>query len=52
MGQICGNVSGILAIFVLSSAMSKHGVLAWTLPLMLSCHYYSKKLIKITLVFS
>ena len=44
--------SGIIAIFVLSSAMSKHGVLAWTLPLMLSCHYYSKKLTRITLVLS
>ena len=44
--------SCILAIFALSSAMSKHGVLAWTLPLMLSCHYYSKKLTKITLVLS
>lgn len=44
--------SGILAIFVLSSAMSKHGVLTWTLPLMLSCHYYSPKLTKMTLVLS
>ena len=45
-------LSGILAIFVLSSAMSKHGVLTWTLPLMLSCHYYSPKLTKMTLVLS
>lgn len=44
--------SCILAIFVLSSAMSKHGVLTWTLPLMLSCHYYSPKLTKMTLVLS
>ena len=44
--------SCILAIFVLSSAMSKHGVLAWTLPLMMSCHYYSPKLTKMTLVLS
>ena len=44
--------SCIMAIFVLSSAMSKHGVLAWTLPLMLSCHYYSPKLTKMTLVLS
>ena len=42
----------IFGIFVLSSAMSKHGVLLWTLPLMLSCHYYSRKLTIITLVLS
>ncbi|MCM1158713.1 MAG: PP2C family protein-serine/threonine phosphatase [Bacteroidales bacterium] len=43
---------GILGIFILSSAMPKHGVLAWTLPLLLSCHYYSKNLTRITLVAS
>lgn len=32
----------IMGVFILSSAMPKHGVLVWTLPLMLSCHYYSK----------
>lgn len=42
----------ILGVFILSSAMPKHGVLVWTLPLMLSCHYYSKKLTMITLVTS
>ncbi|MCM1261227.1 MAG: PP2C family protein-serine/threonine phosphatase [Butyrivibrio sp.] len=41
-----------MGIFILSSAMPKHGVLAWTLPLFLSCHYYSKKLTNITLVAS
>ena len=45
-------ISSILSIFALSGAMSKHGVLAWTLPLMLSCHYYSPKLTKMTLVLS
>lgn len=43
---------GIMGIFILSSAMPKHGVLAWTLPLMLCCHYYSKKLTHMTLVAS
>lgn len=43
---------GIMGIFILSSAMPKHGVIAWTLPLMLSCHYYSKKLTRMTLVAS
>lgn len=42
----------IMGVFILSSAMPKHGVLVWTLPLMLSCHYYSKKLTTITLIVS
>lgn len=45
---ICGTAS----IFILSSAMPKHGVLAWAVPLALSCHYYSKKLTRLTLVAS
>lgn len=43
---------GITGIFILSGAMPKHGVLAWTLPLMLCCHYYSKKLTHMTLAAS
>lgn len=43
---------GIMGIFILSSAMPKHGVLAWAVPLALSCHYYSKKLTQFTLVAS
>lgn len=42
----------VVGVFILSSAMPKHGVLVWTLPLMLSCHYYSKKLTTVTLVVS
>ena len=42
----------IVGVFVLSCAMPKHGLLAWALPLMLSCHYYSKVLIWLTLVLS
>lgn len=42
----------IIGVFILSSAMPKHGVLAWALPLMLSCHYYSKRLTQLTLVLS
>lgn len=42
----------IMGVFILSSAMPKHGVLVWTLPLMLSCHYYSKRLTRITLIVS
>ena len=45
---ICGTTS----IFILSSAMPKHGVLAWSIPLALSCHYYSKKLTRLTLIAS
>lgn len=45
---ICGTTS----IFVLSAAMPKHGVLAWAVPLALSCHYYSKKLTRLTLILS
>lgn len=43
---------GIISIFILSAAMPKHGVLAWAVPLALSCHYYSKKLTCITLAAS
>lgn len=43
---------GIMGIFILSSAMPKHGVLAWAVPLALSCHYYSRKLTQFTLVAS
>ena len=43
---------GIVGIFILSSAMPKHGVLAWAVPLALSCHYYSRKLTQFTLVAS
>lgn len=45
-------VCGITSIFILSCAMPKHGVLAWAVPLALSCHYYSKKLTQLTLVAS
>lgn len=45
---ICGTIS----IFILSSAMPKHGVLAWAVPIVLSCHYYSKNLTRLTLVAS
>lgn len=43
---------GITSIFILSSAMPKHGVLAWAVPLALSCHYYSQKLTRLTLMAS
>lgn len=45
-------ICATIGIFILSSAMPKHGVLAWALPLMLSCHYYSKKLTRLTLIAS
>lgn len=41
-----------MGVFILSSAMPKHGILAWALPLILSCHYYSKKLTQLTLLAS
>ena len=34
----------ILGIAVLSIAIPKHTVLAWIAPVLLSCHYYSRKL--------
>lgn len=43
---------GITGIFILSGAMPKHGVLAWAVPLALSCHYYSKRLTRLTLIAS
>ena len=45
-------VCGIISIFILSAAMPKHGVLAWAVPICLSCHYYSKQLTSFTLVAS
>lgn len=45
-------ICGITSIFILSSAMPKHGVLAWAVPISLSCHYYSKRLTQLTLVAS
>ncbi len=42
----------VMGVFVLSCAMPKHGVLVWTLPLMLSCHYYSRNLTRLILVVS
>lgn len=45
-------ICGILSIFILSAAMPKHGVLAWAIPLALSCHYYSRKLTRLTLAAS
>lgn len=45
-------ICGITSIFILSGAMPKHGVLAWAVPLALSCHYYSRSLTKLTLIAS
>ncbi len=45
-------ICGVISIFILSSAMPKHGVLAWAIPLALSCHYYNKKLTQLALVSS
>ena len=39
----------ILGITVLSIAIPKHTVLAWIAPVLLSCHYYSRKLTASTL---
>ncbi len=40
----------IIAIALLSAAMPKHGVVAWAIPIALSCHYYSKKFTYGTLI--
>ena len=37
-------VSPLLYVTVLSVAIPKHTVLAWIAPVLLSCHYYSRKL--------
>lgn len=42
----------IAGIFILSCAISKHVVIAWMLPLILSCHYYSKRLTRLVLLLS
>ena len=42
----------ILGITVLSAAIPKHTVLAWIAPVLLSCHYYSRRLTAIALAAS
>ena len=42
----------ILGITVLAIAIPKHTVLAWIAPVLLSCHYYSRKLTVSTLIAS
>ena len=44
--------SCILGITVLSVAIPKHTVLAWIAPVLLSCHYYSRRLTASALVAS
>ncbi len=34
----------VLGITVLSAALPKHTIVAWTAPILLACHYYSKRL--------
>ena len=34
----------VLGITVLSSALPKHTIIAWPAPIILACHYYSKRL--------
>ena len=43
---------GTTGIFILSCAMPKHSILAWAVPITLSCHYYSKRLTHLTLIAS
>ena len=42
----------VLGITVLSVAIPKHTVLAWIAPVLLSCHYYSRKLTVSALIAS
>ena len=47
-----GILCSVVGVFAISSTLPKHGPLLWTLPIILSCHYYSKKLTRIALVES
>lgn len=42
----------ILGIMVLAIAIPKHTILAWVAPVLLSCHYYSRKLTASVLIAS
>ncbi len=42
----------ILGITFLSSALPSHAILAWAIPIALSCHYYEKKFSYLLLCFS
>ena len=44
-----GILCSVSAIFILSCTLPKHAPLTWTLPIILSCHYYSKRLTRIAL---
>ncbi len=37
-------VCALLEVFILSSMLPKHLILAWAIPLVLSCHYYDRLL--------
>ncbi len=39
----------IVAISLITAAMPKHGIVVWAAPIVLSCHYYSKKFTYATL---
>lgn len=47
-----GILCSVIGVFAISSTLPKHGPLLWTLPIILSCHYYSRKLTRIALVES
>ena len=47
-----GILCSVIGVFAISCTLPKHGPLLWPLPIILSCHYYSKKLTRITLVES
>ncbi len=40
----------IIAICLITAAMPKHGIVVWAAPIVLACHYYSKKFTYATLV--
>lgn len=47
-----GILCSVVGVFAISCTLPKHGPLLWPLPIIISCHYYSKKLTRIALVES
>lgn len=45
-------VSAVLAVTILSTATQRHTILAWMMPIMLSCHYYSRGLTRRVMLLS
>ena len=47
-----GLLCSVVGVFALACALPKHSMLIWSIPIILSCHYYSRRMTRIALVES